>query len=98
MRLSRPSWASAPASDSCSPPWKSKRWPSPSGSSCVERRGELGQVPAQPVVAEQRVHHVLQLLALVGAQRLHQRLHLGHARGELLDDVVERLAPGKTLP
>ena len=59
------------------------------GQQLVERRCELGKVPAQPVVAEQRIHHVLQLLALLGTHRRHQRLHLRHARGELLDDVVE---------
>ena len=65
------------------------------GEQRIERRGELSQIPAQPVIAQQRIHHVLQLLALIGAERLHQRLHLGHSRGELLDDVVERLRAGK---
>src|SRR3954454_8731991 len=61
----------------------------------VKGRRELGQVPAQSIVTQKRVHDVLQLLALLGAQRLHERLHLRHALGELLDDVVERLRARK---
>ena len=67
------------------------------GQQRVESCGELGQIPAQPVVAQQRIHGVLQLLALLGAERLHQRLHLRHPRGELLDDVVERLGTREQL-
>ena len=69
-----------PASVSCSPSLEVVALAQALGQQRVERRGELRQVPAQPVVVQQRVHHVLQLLALLGAHRLHQRLHLGHAR------------------
>ena len=64
--------------------------PQPAGEQLVEVRGELGEVPLEPVVAEQRVERVLELLALLGRQRPHQRLHRRHPVGELLDDVVER--------
>ena len=55
----------------------------------VEVRGELGEVDQEPVVAQQRLHHRLELGALLRAHRAHQRLHRGHPLGELVDDVVE---------
>ena len=57
----------------------------------VHRGRELGQVPAQPVVAQQRVHRVLELGPLLGRHRLEERLQRGHPLGELVDDVVEGL-------
>ena len=43
----------------------------------------------EPVVAQEGVHHRLELGALLRAHRAHQRLHRGHPLGELVDDVVE---------
>ena len=59
------------------------------GQQRVHVRGELGEVPAQPVVPEQGVGHRLELGPLLGRHRAQQRLHRGHPLGELLDDVVE---------
>ena len=69
--------------------------PQPAGEDLVEVRGKLGEVPLEAVVAEQGVERVLELLALLGRQRSHQRLHGRHPVGELLDDVVERLRTGE---
>ena len=55
----------------------------------VEVRGELGEVDQEPVVAQEGVHHRLELGALLRAHRAHQRLHRRHPLGELVDDVVE---------
>ena len=55
----------------------------------VERGGQLRQVPAQAVVAKQRIDHRLQLRTLLGGHRAKQRLHRSHPLGQLLDDVVE---------
>ena len=63
----------------------------------VHVRGEPGEVPAQPVVAEQRVHHRLELGPLLGGHRAQERLHRRHPLGELLDDVVERPGAGEEL-
>ena len=65
------------------------------GHQLVHVRGEPGEVPAQPVVAEQRVHHRLELGPLLGRHRAQQRLHRGHPLGQLLDDVVERPGAGE---
>ena len=64
--------------------------PEPVGQQLVEVRRELGEVPPQPVVAQQRVDRVLELGALLGRQRAQERLHRRHPLGQLLDDVVER--------
>ena len=61
------------------------------GQKQVEVRGQLGEVEQQSVVAEERLHHRLELGALLGAHRAHQRLHRSHPLRELVDDVVERL-------
>ncbi len=55
----------------------------------VEVGGQLGEVDQQAVVLEQRLHHRLELGPLLRAHRAEQRLHRGHPRRELLDDVVE---------
>ena len=62
----------------------------PVGQQLVEVRGQLGEVPAQAVVAQQRVDRVLELGALLRGERAHQRLHRGHPVRQLVDDVVER--------
>ena len=62
----------------------------PAGQQLVEVGGELGEVPAQPVVAQQRVDRVLELRPLLGRERPHERLHRRHPVGQLVDDVVER--------
>ena len=61
------------------------------GQQLVERCRELSEVPAQPVVAQQRVHHRLELGPLLRAHRAQQRLHRGHPLRQLGDDVVEGL-------
>ena len=43
----------------------------------------------EPIVAEERLHHGLQLGALLRTQGAQQGLHRGHPLGELLQDVVE---------
>ena len=63
----------------------------PVGQQLVEVRGQLGEVPAQAVVAQQRVDRVLELGPLLRGQRAQQRLHRGHPVRQLVDDVVERL-------
>ena len=55
----------------------------------VQVRGELREVEQEPVVAQERVHHRLELGPLLGGHRAHERLHRGHPLGELVDDVVE---------
>ena len=50
----------------------------PAGQQQVEVGGELGEVDQQPVVAQERLHHRLELGALLRAHRAHQRLHRGH--------------------
>ena len=62
----------------------------PAGQQQVEVRGELGEVDQQPVVAQQRLHHRLELGPLLRAHRAQERLHRGHPLRELVDDVVER--------
>ena len=84
-------WASAPSSPSGSSPPNGTRSPRPPGSSRSRFDGELGEVDQQPVVAEERLHHRLELGPLLRAHRAHQRLHGGHPLGQLVDDVVEGL-------
>ena len=67
------------------------------GHQLVQRCRELRKVPPQAVVAQEGIHHSLQLGALSGAHGLEERLHGGHAVGELLDDVVEGPGAGKEL-
>ena len=64
----------------------------------VQVRGELGEVDQQPVVAQQRIHHRLELGPLGRAHRPQERLHGRHPLGELVDDVVERLRAGEERP
>ncbi len=64
--------------------------PQPVGEQLVEVRRELGEVPLQAVVLQQRVDGVLELRALLGRERSEERLHRRHALGQLLDHVVER--------
>src|ERR1017187_9344358 len=47
----------------------------PAGQDLVERRRELGEVPAQPVVAQQAIDQRVQFRTLGGGQGLKQRLH-----------------------
>ncbi len=65
------------------------------GQQLVHRRGQLGEVPAQPVVPEQGIHRVLELGPLLGRHGLEERLERGHPLGELLDDVVQALGAGE---
>ncbi len=56
---------------------------------------QLREVPAQSIVTKQRVHHRLELLALLGAHRCQERLHRGHPLRQLADDVIESARPRK---
>ena len=82
-------WASAPSSPSGSSPAERDPLAQAAGQQQVEVARELGEVHAEPVVLEERVHHRLELGALLGRHRAQERLHRGHPRGELVDDVVE---------
>jgi hypothetical protein len=59
----------------------------------VQGRRKLSQVPAQAIVAQQRVGHLLEFGSLLGGHRPQQRLHGGHPLRELGDDVVEVARP-----
>ena len=52
---------------------------------------ELVDLPAQIHVVEQRVRHLLQLRALLGAHRVEELLHLRHRTRHRLEQLVERL-------
>ncbi len=61
------------------------------GSQRLQVVGELGQLAAQRAVAERLVHQVLQLLALLRAQRPHQALGRGGLPGQGVDQLVDVL-------
>ena len=65
------------------------------GQEQVQVRRELGEVDQQPVVAQERLHHRFELGPLLRRHRPQEGLHRGHARGELVDDVVEALGAGE---
>jgi len=53
--------------------------------------GQLGQLPAQRAVAERLVHQLLQLLALLRAQRAHQPLGRRRLPGQRVDQFLDVL-------
>ena len=70
-------------------PWNSKRWPRPLGSSwssvaasCARSQRSRSSRSSASIISWSS-------LPLLGAERCHERLHLRHPSGELLDDVVE---------
>ena len=65
------------------------------GQQLVERCCQLGQVPTQPIVAQERVDHRLKLGTLLRRHGPQKRLHRSHSLGQLLDDVVQVLGAGE---
>ena len=69
----------------------------PAGQQEVEVRRQLGEIDEEAVVAQERVHHRFELGPLLGRHRAQERLHRGHPRGQLVDDVVEALGAREEL-
>ncbi len=64
------------------------------GSHRFQVHRQLGQVHAQPVVADQLIHHAAQLLALLRRHAVHHRLHRGLLALHLLDQIIQRIDAG----
>ena len=65
----------------------------PIGPQRLQGARQARHVPAQPIVAQQLVHHLLQLGAHLRAQRCHQRRHLRRLPVQVVDQLVDVLDP-----
>ena len=64
----------------------------------VQVHAELAHGRLEPLVAHhQLAHHLVELLALLGREALHERLHGRHLPADLLDELIEALDTGEAI-
>ena len=68
------------------------------GTCLLEIAGQARHVPAQPIVAQQVVHQLLELGTLLRTHAGEERRHLRRLAVEVLDQLVDRPDPGREVP
>src|SRR5262249_42529299 len=64
----------------------------------VQVHTELAHGRLEPLVAHHELaHHLVELLALLGRQALHERLHGRHLPADLLDELIEAVHPREAI-